>query len=321
MDVVSILIPVYNRESFIADVIGSALSQSYKNIEVVVVDNASTDSTWSIIQAMAAKDSRVRAFRNEFNLGPVRNWLRCIEEATGEYGKILWSDDLISPEFLDECMALMDENTGFVYSGVKIFTDSPGDGRVVYSIGQTGHYPSLKYLRLALLDRDVPVSPGCAIFRMTDIRNNLLLNIENKVGSDFSMHAIGNDLLLFLLTANKYPLFGFVNKPLAFFRSHPGSITVSSNDGKVPLHYALARAYYVERYCKNMMGELVLSVWFLLRKYPGHEKYGFSSVQDFFSSSISLNLRTFLVPVLRRCVRLPWRLVKKIFRIFGFGRQ
>ncbi|MDD1508258.1 glycosyltransferase family 2 protein [Pseudomonas sp. CNPSo 3701] len=318
---VSILVPVFNRETIIAETLRAALCQTYAFVEVVVVDNASTDNTWEIIQEFARNDVRIKAFRNKSNLGPVRNWLRCIEEATGEYGKILWSDDLISPEFLEECMALMDENTGFVYSGVKIFTDSPSDGRAVYSIGQTGHYPSLKYLRLALLDRDVPVSPGCAIFRMSDIRNNLLLNIENKVGSDFSMHAIGNDLLLFLLTANKYPLFGFVNKPLAFFRSHLGSITVSSTDGKIPLHYALVRAYYVERYCKDLMGEVVFSVWSLLRKYPDHRKYGFSSVQDFFSSNISLNLRTVLIPVLKRGVRLPWRIIRKIFRSLGFGRQ
>lgn len=311
---VSILVPVFNRESIIEETLRSALCQTYPNIEVVIFDNASTDNTWEVIKNVASTDSRVKAFRNEVNIGPVRNWLRCVEEAAGEYGKILWSDDLISADFLEKCMPLMVAGTAFVYSGVKIFTDEPEKGTPSYFIGRTGHYPSSKYVSYAMLSRDVPVSPGCAVFRMKDIRSNLLLNVENRVGSDFSMHAIGNDLLLFLLTAKDYPRFGFVNQPLSFFRSHSGSITVSSRDGKIPLHYALARAYYAERYCENMLGESVVNVWLLLKKYPAHKKYGFNSFRDFFTAEIKVGSLDVLVAITRHAFILPLQMIKKIIR-------
>jgi glycosyltransferase involved in cell wall biosynthesis len=310
---VSILVPVYNRESIIEETLRSALNQTYNNIEVVVVDNASTDRTWEAIQRVASKDTRVKAFRNETNLGPVRNWLRCVEEATGEYGKILWSDDLIAEDFLKKCLPLMNDETAFVYSGVKIFTNEPDKGTPCYFIGGTGHKPSSEYIKRALLDKNVPVSPGCAIFRMEDIRNNLLLNVENNIESDFSMHAIGNDLLLFLLTAKDYPYFGFVAEPLSFFRSHDGSITVSSNDGKIPLHYMLVKTFYSEKYQRDMLDRVATNAWLLLKRYPVHKKYGINQLDDFFKSKVKLNYFCVLAVFFKRIFSLLFRLIGKIF--------
>ena len=169
---VSILIPVYNRESIIAETIQSALDQTHKNIEVVIVDNASTDKTWQVIQSFAEKDNRIKSFRNETNLGPVRNWLRCVEEASGEYGKILWSDDLIAPEFIEKTLTLFNEDVGFVYSGANIFTgDDPLKFKTSYLLKKTGIYPSSLYIKNAIYNKGMPVSPGCAIFRMSDIKD------------------------------------------------------------------------------------------------------------------------------------------------------
>ena len=86
---VSVLIPVYNRQNLIETTVKSALDQTYQNTEIVIVDNKSTDNTWKILQALAQTDDRVKIYQNETNIGPVRNWLRCINEATGEYAKIL----------------------------------------------------------------------------------------------------------------------------------------------------------------------------------------------------------------------------------------
>lgn len=92
---VSILIPVYNREDMLKRAVDAALNQTYDNIEVIISDNASTDNTWEVCLDYAKKDKRVKVFRNEKNLGPVLNWKCCIDRATGELGKILFSDDAI----------------------------------------------------------------------------------------------------------------------------------------------------------------------------------------------------------------------------------
>lgn len=311
---VSILIPVFNREEIISETIESALNQSYDNIEVIVVDNASTDGTWDQVQNIAKSDTRVRAFRNETNLGPVRNWRRCVDEARGYFAKILWSDDLIAPDFLEKCLPLMDDETCFVYSGVKIFTDNPDQGEECYFFGRSGHMPSSLYIRRALQERHVPVSPGCALFRLKDVKENLLVDVDTRIDSDFSMHAIGNDLLLFLLTAKNYKKFGFISEPLSFFRSHPGSISISSGNGKLPLHYMMVRTYFAELYQHGMVSRLAAKVWLMLKKYPGHRDFGIENVKDFFHGDVKVNYFIVSLILLDRSLRVPARIVRKIYR-------
>ncbi len=245
----SILIPVYNREYLIEETVESALSQTYSNIEIIIVDNHSTDNTWKVLERLSLEDERIKIFQNKKNIGPVRNWKRCIDEANGEYGKILWSDDLIAPNFLEKTIPFLDnKDVGFVFTGTEVFIDGTEKTTDHYFVGETSIYESEKYIRGVILDGKYPVSPACALFRLNDLKKNLLINIPNKVDSDFSMHAIGNDLLIFLLTANQYKKFAFINDKLAFFRSHEGSISIQSKDGKLPLHYDLVKAYFIEHY-------------------------------------------------------------------------
>ncbi|WP_231999484.1 glycosyltransferase family 2 protein [Pseudomonas extremorientalis] len=281
----SILIPVYNRADIIADTLSSALAQTYEHVEVIVVDNASTDDTWAVICDYADTDSRIRPFRNASNLGPVRNWLRCVEEAKGTFAKILWSDDLIAPEFLAKTLPYFDDpEVGFVYTATKIFTRQPGEGVLSYVNGASGVYDSERYIQGDFKGKGYPLSPGCAIFYLKDVKKNLMLHVPNAVKSDFSMHAIGNDLLLFLLTAHQYKKFAHVSETLSYFRAHSGSISLASTDGKLPLHYNLARGYFAETYRPDLMGLLNANIFFDLKKYPGAKNYGLSSVSDFYVS-------------------------------------
>lgn len=287
---VSILIPVYNRSLLIKETIDSALLQTYQNFEIVIVDNASDDGTWDIIQEYY-NNPKIKAFRNQKNIGPVRNWLRCLEEAGGEYGKILWSDDLISPDFLAKTVPYFGADIAFIYTSVSLFSSADVElSEGLYRIGGSGKYPSTFFIDSALSNGNVPFSPGNAIFRIKDLKDNLLLNIPNKVGSDFSMHAIGNDLLLYLLTAQSYSYFYFVSESLSSFRIHSSSISVMSKEnGKLPLHYALAQAYYVEKNRPDLVKKIASRIWIMLffKKYS--TEYGLNHVSDFFESQVKLS--------------------------------
>lgn len=300
---VSILVPVYNRVNIITDTLSSALSQTYSNIEVVVVDNASTDGTWELISELSKKDGRLKIFRNEANLGPVRNWLRCVEKANGELGKILWSDDLISENFLEVTLPFLNNaEVGFVFTAANVFTSSPQDGVLHHAIGRGGVYSTESFIRGDINEDGYPVSPGCALFRMKDLQECLLLNIPNSVDSDFSMHAIGNDLLLFLLVANKYPKFAFVPEVLSFFRSHEGSISVASKNCKLPLHYNLARAHFVECYRPDLISKLNLTLRFHLFRFPDSKEFGVEAVSQFYTinKKASFSWMGFLLFVIRK---------------------
>lgn len=246
---ISILIPVYNRENLVVPCIQSALEQTVTNIEIVIVDNASTDGTLNVCQELAARDRRVRVFCNDSNLGPVRNWLRCIEEARGVYGKILFSDDLMAPDYLEKTLSFLDhDDVGFVFSSAVV-GPTPFQGNICYQFTrQTGVFPSSRFISMALFNGDLPLSPGGALFRMQDLRENLLLDIPSPTVKDFYMHGAGPDLLLYLVTAAKYAKVAYIHEPLSYFRAHEGSITVSKEKANLTQCYRQARLWFAEQY-------------------------------------------------------------------------
>jgi glycosyltransferase involved in cell wall biosynthesis len=107
---VSIGIPVYNGDQFVAEAIESILAQTYTDFEFIISDNASDDKTQEICRAYAAKDPRICYYRNETNLGAAPNYNRVFELASGQYFKWADYDDLIAPTFLAECIKVMDQD-------------------------------------------------------------------------------------------------------------------------------------------------------------------------------------------------------------------
>ena len=97
---VSVGMPVYNREKYVGAAIEAHLNQTCTDFELVITDNASTDHSEEICRSFAAKDPRVKYYRNPQNLGASGNYRRCFELSTGEYFRWTPSDDLVSPNLL-----------------------------------------------------------------------------------------------------------------------------------------------------------------------------------------------------------------------------
>lgn len=100
---VSILIPTYNRPKMLLQALQSALNQSYPNIEIIIGDNSDNDLTWRNL-APHLNNPKIKYFRNEINLGPVRNQQKCLEASTGEYVNYLMDDDLFHPQKIEKMM-------------------------------------------------------------------------------------------------------------------------------------------------------------------------------------------------------------------------
>ena len=107
---VSIGVPVYNGEKFLAASLDSILAQTYSNFELVIGDNASTDGTETICKAYAARDSRIQYLRNPSNLGAAENYNLVFHKAHGDFFKWAAHDDLIRPAFLSECVKVLRAN-------------------------------------------------------------------------------------------------------------------------------------------------------------------------------------------------------------------
>src|SRR4051812_45789746 len=84
---VSICIPTYNYAHYLGDAIRSACQQTYDELEVVVIDDASTDDTVALVEVLARSDARIRLVRTDRNLGLQANYTRCIELAKTDFVK------------------------------------------------------------------------------------------------------------------------------------------------------------------------------------------------------------------------------------------
>ena len=105
---VSVCIPVFNGERFIAAAIESVLRQTFTDFELIIVDDHSFDRSLEIISGF--HDDRLRVVVNERNLGAEGNWNRCLTESKGIYLKLLPQDDLLAPTCLAKQVAVLDQD-------------------------------------------------------------------------------------------------------------------------------------------------------------------------------------------------------------------
>jgi glycosyltransferase involved in cell wall biosynthesis len=122
---VTIGIPTYNRDHLLNRSIDSALRQSYRNIEVRVSDNASTDRTESICEAYCAQDSRFKYARLSSNVGATANFAEVLKNATGEYFLWLGDDDWLDESYVRRCVdeLINDSALAIAYGRPKYYRD------------------------------------------------------------------------------------------------------------------------------------------------------------------------------------------------------
>lgn len=111
---VSVCIPAYNNEKVIGATIKAILEQTYQNLELIVVDDASKDSTVDIVKKFAEEDARVKLYQNDTNLGMTGNWNKCVGLADSEYIKLICADDILLPNSLEIEMEELKKNDNMV---------------------------------------------------------------------------------------------------------------------------------------------------------------------------------------------------------------
>jgi glycosyltransferase involved in cell wall biosynthesis len=118
MPTISILMPVFNCAKFLNSAIESVIAQTYSDWELIVVDDASTDDSFSIASSYSNSSKHIRVFRNNTNLGMLDNWNYGIGLCRGEFVAKLDADDMWAPTMLAKCLEVMQkyQDVGIVFS-------------------------------------------------------------------------------------------------------------------------------------------------------------------------------------------------------------
>jgi hypothetical protein len=143
---VSIGLPVFNGERYIAQAIEALLAQTFTDFELIICDNCSTDNTPNIVRQYAQQDPRIRYHINSENIGWWRNFNRTFELARGEF--FMWNavDDLRAPTFIERCLAQLERDPWAImcYAQAKLIDSQgreipPEAQRRGYYIDQSGN--------------------------------------------------------------------------------------------------------------------------------------------------------------------------------------
>ncbi|HEX8978940.1 MAG TPA: glycosyltransferase family 2 protein [Parasulfuritortus sp.] len=172
---VSVCMPVYLCEKFIFESIQSVLNQCFPDFELIVIDNASPDDTYRI--ASEIKDSRLRVYRNDTNLGLEGNWNKVLSLAKGRYVKLLPGDDTIYPDCLQKQVEVLENESNrdvvLVYCARDII-DAHGRKVLRAKFAGEGRIDGDQLVRKTLrYGTNIIGEPGAVLFRR---------EVGNKVG-------------------------------------------------------------------------------------------------------------------------------------------
>ncbi|MDO8572007.1 MAG: glycosyltransferase [bacterium] len=206
---VSILIPAYNSEKYIRETLDSAVKQTYENIEIIIIDDGSTDTTGEIVASF--DDHRIRYLWKE-NEGIIRTRNRLLKEAKGEYLAYLDSDDIYLPEKVEEEVLFLDAHQEYalVYCDMLYFFDGKPD---IFYRHTYPYYSGNVFDKL--LER-MFVTNTAIMFRR---------EVLDRVGYyDETMRQV-EDLPYFLKMARAGLQFGYLDKRLVHYRLRKDSNT------------------------------------------------------------------------------------------------
>ena len=174
---VSIGLAVYNGEQYLEQTIDSTLAQTFKDFELIISDNASTDRTEEICKTYMAKDNRIRYYRNEKNIGGANNENRTFSLSSGEYFRWAADDDVCAPELIAKCVEILNQNPSVVlcYSMITEINDTGDFIRTISQSKGGAIKPHERFQDLAQKDHNCEATYGLIradILRRTRLQKN-----------------------------------------------------------------------------------------------------------------------------------------------------
>lgn len=195
---VSVCIPTFNGAAYVKDALDSVLGQSYRNFEIVIVDNDSTDGTEAIVEEFRACSDKVIYFKNSINIGISANFNKCLEYARGEYIKFLCVDDLLLPLCLEMMVNALDEHPAVsLVCGGRFSIDTLGqnfDLRRYSSKRQV--VPGYMVITRCLFGRNYIGEPSAVMFRKSDVKSRFRVDLPQLMDMEMWLRLLEVGALL-----------------------------------------------------------------------------------------------------------------------------
>jgi glycosyltransferase involved in cell wall biosynthesis len=185
---VSIGLPVYNGERYLADALDSIVTQTFGDFELIISDNASTDQTEDICRDYATRDSRIRYVRNPINLGASLNYKQVFDLSSGRYFRWTNHDDILAPNLLARCFEVIEQDLSVVLAYCRTRLIS-ADGSPISDYEDRLHVPedSPSERFIQVLSRIGMCNVIYGLMRSEPMKNTAL--IANYIGSDIAFVA------------------------------------------------------------------------------------------------------------------------------------
>lgn len=223
MSLVTIILPAYNAEKTIARAIQSALCQEYSDLEVIVIDDGSSDSTLKVCNALADKDNRLKVLHIN-NSGPsaARNY--GLSQANGEFICFMDADDEMSPTMISQLVSSMQDGTDLVACGYKVRSNN-GDYAFEQKLDGKSYPNNRLYEFIENLQEAKAFNPlWNKIFRRSIINdNNIKMDTTVDMGEDY--------LFVVDYCAHATLSLKTIDKLLYYYQLSPNGLQVTANKG------------------------------------------------------------------------------------------
>lgn len=231
---VSIIIPVYNVEEYLKDCVNSILNQNYINLEIILVDDGSTDNSGNICDVYAMQDTRIRVLHQE-NGGPSKARNRGLEIKNGQYLMFVDGDDFIYPNCIDQLVMCIEETGADIVIGGHVKVKANSDS------SEKQELPEQYYGKLKVLDSEQT--------KVEMLSGHLNMYVHGKLYQadiiqqiDFVENRIFEDVLFLWDALKIVKKVAILSNTLYAYRQRPNSIV----NGKYS-HARMDQVYVAER--------------------------------------------------------------------------
>ena len=274
---VSVVIPIYNVEPYLKQSLDSVINQTYGNLEIILVDDGSTDKSAKICDEIAQTDSRVKVLHKpNGGLSEARNAGTTV--CTGEYLLYLDSDDYLEPDAVEQLMLLRNAYNADAVMGNYFYTYSDHESLAEPDAGENSRYSRREAILLLMQGKLQTFAWGKLI--RADVAKRHPFPVGKLFEDHFWTHLVFQDCETVVYTS----------KPMVHYRQRDNSISYTFNLSRLDImdgwreRIAFLRQEYpemVEAYLRRCAGDAVSLAWLVLTRMNQNRKQGFVKIREF----------------------------------------